>query len=151
MTLAPAKWRPQWRNGLAKVTRGAGWTPGEIVLLGLLQNTARGPKRGGLFALWLILRVAMMLCGPSVPNERSRKRHLMALEHRLSSLPMSQGARRALQAALMELRDGTPEAAATALRQLVAPAIDLAGPEAGKAMARTAEMARRIAKARAVD
>ncbi len=133
---------------MAKGTRGAVWAPGEIVLLGLLHNTARGPRRGGLFALWLVLRVAMTLCGPSVPGERSRKRHLTALERRLSSLPMSQGARRALQAALVELRDGTPEAAATALRQLVAPAVDLAGPEAGKAMARTAEMARRIAKAR---
>ncbi len=135
---------------MAKGTRGAVWVPGEIVLLGLLQNTARGPRRGGLFALWLVLRVAMTLCGPSVPSERSRRRHLTALEHRLSSLPMSQGARRALQAALVELRDGTPEAAATALRQLVAPAVDLAGPEAGKALARTAEMAQRIAKAHTV-
>ena len=135
---------------MTKATRGAGWTPGEMVLLGLLQSTARGPKRGGLFALWLVLRVAMTLCGPTAQSERSRRRHLIALEHRLSSLPMSQGARRALQAALMELRDGTPDAAATALRQLVAPAVDLAGPEAGKALARTAEMARRIAKARTV-
>jgi hypothetical protein len=132
---------------LAKQTKGAGWTRGEIVLLGLLRHTARGPKRGGLFALWLVLRVAMTLCGPSVPSERSRRRHLIALERRLSSLPMSQGVRRALQAALMQLQDGTPEAAAIALRQLVAPAEDLAGPEAGKALARAADTARRIAKA----
>lgn len=132
---------------MAKQSKGAGWARGEIVLLGLLQHTARGPKRGGLFALWLVLRVAMTLCGPSVPSERSRKRHLTALERRLSSLPMSQGARRALQAALRQLQDGTPEAAAITLRQLVAPAEDLAGPEAGKVLARAADTARRIAKA----
>lgn len=132
---------------MAKGVRGAGWGPGEVVLLGLLQHTARGPKRGGLFALWLVLRVAMTLCGPSLPGERSHKRHLAALERRLSSLPMPQGARRALHAALTELRDGTPEAAATALRQLVAPAADLAGPEASKALARAADTARRIARA----
>ena len=134
---------------MARQTKGAGWARGEVVLLGLLQHTARGPKRGGLFALWLILRVAMTLCGPSVPGERSRRRHLTALEGRLSSLPMSQGVRRALQAALVQLRDGTPEAAATALSQLVAPAVDLAGPEAGKVLARSADTARRIAKAAA--
>lgn len=132
---------------MARGTKGVGWVPGETVLLGLLQHTARGPKRGGVFALWLVLRVAMTLCGPSVPGERSRRRHLAALKRRLSSLSMSQGARRALQAALVHLQDGTPEAAATALRQLVAPAEDLAGPEAGKALARAADTARRIARA----
>ncbi len=132
---------------MAKQTKGAGWARGEIVLLGLLQHTARGPKRGGLFALWLVLRVAMMLCGPSVPSERSRRRHLSALDSRLSSLPMSQGARRALRAALMQLQEGTLEAAATVLRQLVAPAEDLARPESGKALTRVADTARRIAKA----
>ena len=134
---------PLWRIGLAKGTKAAGWAPGEMVLLGLLQHTARGPKRGGLFAMWLVLRVAMTLCGPTVPS----KRHLAALKRRLSSLSMSQGARRALQAALTQLQDGTPEAAATALRQLVAPAEDLAGLEVGKALARAADTARRIAKA----
>ncbi len=138
---------PLWRIGLAKGTKAAGWAPGEMVLLGLLQHTARGPKRGGLFAMWLVLRVAMTLCGPTVPSERSRKRHLAALKRRLSSLSMSQGARRALQAALTQLQDGTPEAAATALRQLVAPAEDLGGLEVGKALARAADTARRIAKA----
>lgn len=132
---------------MTKGIKGAGWAPGETVLLGLLQHTARGPKRGGLFAMWLVLRVAMTLCGPSVPSERSRRRHLAALKRRLSSLSMSQGARRALQAALTQLQDGTPEAATTALRQLVAPAEDIAGPDAGKALARAADTARRIARA----
>lgn len=132
---------------MTKGIKGAGWAPGETVLLGLLQRTARGPKRGGLFAMWLVLRVAMTLCGPTVPSERSRRRHLAALKRRLSSLSMSQGARRALQAALTQLQDGTPEAAATALRQLVAPAEDIAGPDAGKALARAADTARRIARA----
>ncbi len=132
---------------MTKGIKGAGWAPGETVLLGLLQHTARGPKRGGLFAMWLVLRVAMTLCGPTVPSERSRRRHLAALKRRLSSLSMSQGARRALQAALTQLQDGTPEAATIALRQLVAPAEDIAGTDAGKALARAADTARRIARA----
>lgn len=134
-----------------KTPKGAGWHPGEVGLLTLLQATARGPKRGGLFALWLTLRVAMTLCGPQVPPERSRKRHLTALERRLPSLPMSQALRRALDAAMTHLQQGTPEAASVALRQLIAPAEDLAGVEAGKAVGRAADTARRIARARATS
>lgn len=132
---------------MAQGTKGTGWAPGEVALLGLLAGTARGPKRGGLFALWLTLRTATMMCGPGHQGDRARRRHLAALAKRLSSLPMSPALRRALHAALEHLSDGTAEAAAITLRQLVAPAIDAAGPEAGKAVSRAADTARRIARA----
>ena len=115
--------------------------------MGHIQNTARGPKRGGLYALWLTVRVALTLCGTPAPTERSRKRHLAALERRLSSLPMPSSLRRALQATFEQLRVGTPEAASIALRQLVAPAEDGVGPEAGRAVTRAADAARRAARA----
>jgi hypothetical protein len=123
------------------------WVPGELALLGQLQNTARGAKRGGLYALWLTVRVAMTLCRTPAPTERSRKRHVAGLERRLSSLSIPPPLRRALQASFEQLREGTPEAANIALRQLVAPAEDGVGPEAGRAVARAAEAARRAARA----
>ena len=130
-------------------TRGAGsdWVPGELALLGQVRHTARGPRRGGLYALWLTVRVAMNLCATPAPSDRSRKRHLAALERRLSSLPMPPPLRRALEASFRQLEEGTPEAASIALRQLVAPAEDGAGPEAGRAVGRAADAARRAARA----
>lgn len=128
-------------------SKGAGWSPGEVALLSQLASTARGPRRGGLFALWLTLRTAMMMSGSGHQGERARRRQLTALSKRLSSIPMSPALRRALNASLDELQDGTAAAAATALRQLVAPAEDAAGPDAAKAVARAAETARRLARA----
>jgi len=130
-------------------TRGAGpdWTPGERALLTQLQHTARGPKRGGIYALWLTVRVATTLCTTPAPNDRACKRHLAALVRRLASLPMPPPLRRALQASFEQLEGGTPEAASVALRQLVAPAEDSLGPEAARAVARAAESARRAGRA----
>ncbi len=126
---------------------GSDWAPGELALLGRLPQTARGPKRGGLYALWLTVRVAMNLCATPAPSDRSRKRHVAALKRRLSSLTMPPPLRRALEASFEQLQEGTPQAASDALRQLVAPAEDSAGPEAGRAVARAAEAARRAARA----
>jgi hypothetical protein len=132
---------------MATKGQASDWRPGELALLGQLQNSARGPKRGGLYALWLTVRVAMTLCGTPAPAAGARKRHLAALQRRLSSLPMPQPLRRALLASFEQLREGTPESANAALRQLVAPAEDAVGPEAGRALARAAEAARRTARA----
>jgi hypothetical protein len=50
--------------------------------------------------------------------------------------------RRALAAAVSQLRDVRPEAAAQVLSQLVAPARDTSGAEAGEAVAMAARLAR---------
>ena len=34
-----------------------GWDPSATALLGVLPQTARGPRREGIFALWLTVRV----------------------------------------------------------------------------------------------
>ena len=39
----------------------SGWDPAAGALLALLPQTGRGPRRGGIFALWLTLRVAQDL------------------------------------------------------------------------------------------
>ncbi|HEX7337815.1 MAG TPA: hypothetical protein VF252_11470 [Gemmatimonadales bacterium] len=119
------------------------WDPAASALLALLPQIGRGPKRGGIFALWLTIRVAQDLLLDPPPPERAQRRRVQALEHRLSSLSMPNPLRRALGAATSQLRDARPETAAQVLSQLVAPARESGGTEAGEAVALAARLARR--------
>ena len=119
-----------------------GWDPAESALVSLLTQTGRGPKRGGLFALWLTLRVAQDLLLDPPLQERAHRRRVQALERRLSSLTMPPPLRRALAAAVGQLRDVRPEAVAQVLSQLVAPARETGGSEAGDALALAVKQAR---------
>ncbi len=120
-------------------------TPTETRLLDLLSQAVRGPRREGLFALWLVCRVAEgVLLEPPV-GDRPHRRRVLALEQRLSSLTLPSPLRRALASALTELREPRATAAATALAQLVAPARESAGPEAAQAVAEAAARAKTIA------
>jgi hypothetical protein len=119
-----------------------GWDPAASALLSLLTQTGRGPKRGGLFALWLTLRVAQdVLLDPPL-QERAHRRRVQALERRLTSLTMPPPLRRALSAAVTQLREVRPEAVPQVLSQLVAPARETGGTEAGEAMALAVKQAR---------
>ena len=118
------------------------WDPAATALLRLLPTTARGPRREGIFALWLTVRVAQDLLRDVPPSERAHRRRVQALEHRLSSLTIPPPLRRALAAALSQLREARPETAAQVLSQLVAPARDTGGAEAGEALAQAARAAR---------
>jgi hypothetical protein len=122
------------------------WDPASSALLALLPQIGRGPKRGGVFALWLTVRVAQDLLLDPPPAERAHRRRVQALEHRLSSLTMPPPLRRALSAATSQLRDARPETAAQVLSQLVAPARDSGGAEAGEALALAAKQAREVGK-----
>ena len=119
-----------------------GWDPATSALLTLLSQAGRGPKRGGIFALWLTVRVAQDLLLDPPLAERAQRRRVQALEHRLSSLTMPPPLRRALGAAVQQLRDARPDTAAQVLSQLVAPARDTGGLEAGEAVALAARVAR---------
>jgi hypothetical protein len=68
---------------------------------------------------------------------------VQALERRLSSLTMPPPLRRALSAATSQLRDPSPDTAAQVLSQLVAPARETGGAEAGEAIALAARQARK--------
>jgi hypothetical protein len=121
-----------------------GWDPAATALLSLLSQTGRGPKRGGLFALWLTLRVAQdFLLDPPL-LERSQRRRVQALERRLSSLTMPPPLRRALAAAVSQLREVRRDTVPQILSQLVAPARDGIGAEAGDAVALAARQARKV-------
>jgi hypothetical protein len=119
-----------------------GWDPAALELVALLTRTARGPKREGIYALWLTTRVAQDLLLDPPLDERVHRRRLAALETRLSSLTVPGPVRRALSAALLHLRDPRPELAAQVLGHLVAPAREAAGLEAAEALAHAARVAR---------
>ena len=106
------------------------------------EPVARGPRRG-LRALAHRARGARLLLAPPLP-ERAAARRIAALERRLASLTLPAPLRRALNAALPQLASaaGTPTEVPQILSQLVAPAREAAGPEAGEAVNRAAQAAR---------
>lgn len=116
-------------------------SPAGLALLGLLRDSDRGPRREGLLALWLVLRVAEDLAEGDLP-ERGHRRRVTALERRLTSLTLPPTVRRGLQAALGELKGTAPDGATLALLSLVAPARDGIGADAADTLARAA---RRVA------
>src|SRR5687768_916469 len=85
--------------------RMIGWDPAATALLELLPRTGRGPRRDGIFALWLTVRVARDLRTGSPGLERAHRRRVAALAQRLSSLALPAPLRRALTAALADLQD----------------------------------------------
>ena len=118
------------------------WTPATTRLVELLGKTARGPRREGVYALWLVVRAAEAgLLDPPV-GAKLRGRHLEALRHRLSTLTLPAPVRRAVTAALAQLAEDSPDASATALHQLTAPAREALGPEVAEAVGAAARAAR---------
>jgi hypothetical protein len=120
----------------------SGWDPATTALLSLLTQTGRGPKRGGLFALWLTLRVAQDLLVEAPALDRAHRRRVQALERRLSSLTMPPPLRRALAAAVGQLRDLRADTVPQILSQLVAPARETEGVEAAEAITLAVRQAR---------
>jgi hypothetical protein len=117
-------------------------TPAEERLIRLVATAVRGPEREGLFALWLIVRSAEGLLPPRPLSGKNHRRRLQALEARLASLALPAPLKRALTAARHHLESGTPTAAALVLSQLVAPAREVLGTEAGDAVTVAARSAR---------
>ncbi len=118
-----------------------------VELLQVLNGAVRGPRREGVYALWLTLRVAEgYLLDPPLP-ERAARRRLAALETRLSSLTLPPPLRRALTTALMQIRDGGAPAIPGVLHALIAPARDTTGAEAADAVQRATRAARNAAPA----
>jgi hypothetical protein len=117
-------------------------TPAEERLVTLIAEAVRGPKRDGLFAVWLVVRAAEALLPPAPVSPKNHHRRLQALESRLGSLALPAPLKRALAAARHHLQPASPPAAAMVLSQLVAPARDVLGMEAAEAVAVAARAAR---------
>jgi hypothetical protein len=109
-------------------------TPAEERLVTLIAESARGPQREGLFALWLVVRAAEWLLPPAPVSAKNHRRRLQALESRLGSLALPGPLKRALAAARQHLESATPGAAALVLSQLTAPAREVLGAEAADAV-----------------
>ncbi len=107
-------------------------------LLRVLATAARGPRRDGVFALWLTVRVASDIAEEPAWPERAHRRRVALLQRRLTSLTLPPPLRRALSSSLADLEELTPERAALAVTQLVAPARESLGPEAADAVRRVA-------------
>ena len=103
-------------------------------LVTLIAESARGPQREGLFALWLVVRAAEALLPPAPVSAKNHRRRLQALETRIGSLALPAPLKRALAAARQHLVSATPKAAALVLSQLTAPAREVLGAEAADAV-----------------
>ena len=114
----------------------------ESVLTEALETAIRGPRRNGLFAVWLVLRSCGDLLPPNPASERGHRRRLRGLDYRLRSLSLPAPLRRALAGALQQLDTGSSHSASVALLQLVAPARETLGPTCGDAVERAARIAR---------
>jgi len=117
-------------------------TPAEDRLVALVAAAPRGPRRDGLYALWLTLRAAEGLLPPAPVSPRNHRRRLQALGTRLASLALPAPLQRALAAARAHLDPATADAAAAVLAALVAPARDVLGADAADAVSAAARAAR---------
>ncbi len=116
-------------------------SPAGVALVKLMGEMPRGPKREGVFALWLLLRVAEDLLLLPPPPDRGTRRRVAALEQRFSSLSLPAPLRRALVSALAELKEPRRDRVGQVLLLLVAPAREALGAEASEILARAARSA----------
>ena len=107
---------------------------------------ARGVRRNSTYALWLFVRTCGGLLPPDRLSDRNQRGRLAGLERRLRGIALPPPLRRALAGGLRELTQGTAQAAAIALQQLVAPAREVVGAEAADALALAARTARDVSR-----
>lgn len=113
----------------------------ERLLTEAMAGSARGPRRNGLFAVWLFMGSCGHLFEPHRVSERTHRRRLQALEKRLRSLLLPRPLERALRGAIQQLGDGTERSACVALRMMVVPVRETLGKDAAEAVARAAQLA----------
>lgn len=99
------------------------------------RDSVRGPKRNGLFALWLVVRTCDGVLPPSPLTQRGHRRRLESLKNRLSSLSLQPPLRKALTQGIDRLKDGTADAATKTLGSLVEPVRETLGAEVGHSIA----------------
>jgi hypothetical protein len=116
--------------------------PVEERLLEALADSARGPRRNGVFALWMVVRTCSGVLPPDALSPRVHRKRLQALEQRLASLSVPAPLKRALSSAVRELADRSGVAAGMALQRLVAPARETLGSEVGEVIGVAASIAK---------
>jgi hypothetical protein len=116
----------------------------EATLSDMMHSAARGARRNGFFAVWLVLRACGDLLPPNRVSDRGHQQRLASLTGRLHSLSLAVPLRKALAGSVHQLSDGTPAAAGIALRQLVAPVRETLGPASADAISHAARIAGEI-------
>jgi hypothetical protein len=111
-----------------------------------LAESARGPERDGVFALWLVVRAALAGAPPAALPPRQPER-LRALAARLKSLNAPAPLRRSLMAAIADLAPARGLPPGVVLAQLVAPATECLGRRAAEAVQTAARGARPAGRA----
>ncbi len=115
--------------------------PTDDAFASALADSARGPERDGVFALWLVVRAALGAASPGAPPARQADR-LKALASRLKSLNAPAPLRRSLAAAIGDLGPARGVAPAVILAQLAAPAAECLGRRVADAVQAAARAAR---------
>ncbi len=115
---------------------------GEQRLVALAAAETRGPRRDGLFALWLVVRAAEGVLPPDPVPPAAHRRRVQSIGTRVGALALPGPLKRALSAACHHLEPATPEAAVLVLRQLIAPTRDVLGNDAADAVTHAARGAR---------
>ncbi len=110
-----------------------------------LADSARGPQRDGVFALWLVVRAALAVAPPAAAPARQADR-LRALAARIRSLNAPAPLRRSLTAAIADLGAPRGVPAGVVLTQLAAPAAECLGRPAAEAVQAAARAARSPAR-----
>jgi hypothetical protein len=123
-------------------------TETEQRLVAALAAEARGPRRNGIFAVWLFTRVAEAILPPDPLSVKAHRARVDALQRRLSFIALPAPLRRGMAGALRVVHDGTARAAVLALHQLVAPAQESLGAGPAEALAQAVARARRAADGR---
>ena len=116
------------------------WSAPLLTLLDLQRRFERGPKREGVFALWLTTRIALDIARPDIDSDKVHRRRIALLRQRLAPLAVARPLARGLTSALGHLEEASPIAARLALTQLVAPTRDTLGADAAEAVALAARM-----------
>jgi len=111
-------------------------------LVALAAAETRGPRRDGLYALWLVVRAAEGVLPPDPVARASHRRRVQAIRTRVGALALPAPLKRALTAACHHLEPATTDAAAVVLSQLIAPTRDVLGPDAADAVTQAARGAR---------
>jgi hypothetical protein len=108
-------------------------------LVELMGAAPRGPRQEGFFALWLTVRVLEDFERVDPISDRAGRRRAVLLQRRLSSLTLNPGLRRSLGSVITVMAggEGPPDIPAL-FAQLVGPAREALGPEAGDALQRRA-------------
>ena len=109
-----------------------------------VAGSARGPKRNGVFALWMFLRACEGVLPPDPLSPRAHHRRLQGLERRFTSLSLPAPLRRALASGLKELAEGNGLAAGMALQRLVAPARETLGGDVAEVIGSAARITKEL-------